>query len=137
MLANEHTQADSVLAEVEELLEGAAAEAAAHGASVAGRQGRDRQAQALGRLSQTMAGKGERARTPALEAIVNPSPLTERELDIARLAATGLASKDIAGQLHLSVRTVDNYLGRIFTKLGAAKRSELAGLLSTEATGLR
>jgi len=113
-----------------------AAEAAAHGASAAARKGRDRQAQALGRLSQSMAANGERARTPALEAIANPTPLTERELDIAHLAATGLTSKAIAERLHLSVRTVDNYLGRIFTKLGATKRSALAGLLSTESTDL-
>ncbi|HEX2297357.1 MAG TPA: helix-turn-helix transcriptional regulator, partial [Pseudonocardiaceae bacterium] len=107
-------------------------DAAAHGASVAIRQDRTRQAQALGRLAQSMAGKGEQARTPALEAITTPSPLTERERDIARLAATGLTSKAIAERLHLSVRTVDNYLGRIFTKLGATKRSELANLLATE-----
>lgn len=106
-----------------------AAETAAHGASAAGRRGRDRQAQALGRLSRSMAEQGEQARTPALEAITKPTALTDRELDIARLAATGLSSKAIAERLHLSVRTVDNYLGRVFTKLGATKRSELASLL--------
>ncbi|MGH3913913.1 MAG: helix-turn-helix domain-containing protein [Pseudonocardiaceae bacterium] len=68
---------------------------------------------------------------------MNPSPLTERELGIARLAATGLASKAITEQLDLSVRTVDNYLGRIFTKLGATRHSDLAGLLDMETTTRR
>jgi DNA-binding CsgD family transcriptional regulator len=108
-----------------------AAEAAAHGALLAVRKGQDRQSTALGRLSRTLASQGEQACTPPLAAIAGPTPLTGRELDIARLAATGLSSKAIAERLHLSVRTVDNYLGRIFTKLGATRRSELAGLLDT------
>ncbi|MGQ0775681.1 MAG: putative PEP-binding protein [Pseudonocardiales bacterium] len=53
-----------------------------------------------------------------------------RRVPLTRFSAGRAALlRSIAGQLHLSVRTVDNYLGRIFTKLGAAKRSELAGLL--------
>ena len=59
-----------------------------------------------------------------------PGPtLTDRELEIASLAADGLTSKQIAEQLHLSSRTVDNTLRRVYTKLGIAKRQQLAGAL--------
>jgi DNA-binding CsgD family transcriptional regulator len=45
------------------------------------------------------------------------------------LAAGGAASREIALRLDLSVRTVDNYLGRAYAKLGVSGRAELAALL--------
>ena len=56
-------------------------------------------------------------------------PLTAREAQIARLAADGLASKAIAEQLHLSVRTVEGHLGRVYDKLGVRSRAELVRAL--------
>jgi DNA-binding NarL/FixJ family response regulator len=56
--------------------------------------------------------------------------LTRRERDIALLAGQALASTAIAAQLHLSVRTVDSHLGRIYRKLGVTNRVALANLLS-------
>ena len=56
-------------------------------------------------------------------------PLTTREREIAELAARGHTSAAIAEQLGLSVRTVDNHLGRAFTKLGVSGRAELAARL--------
>jgi DNA-binding NarL/FixJ family response regulator len=53
-------------------------------------------------------------------------PLTNREREIALLAADGLASRVVAERLYVSVRTVENHLGRIYTKLGVASRAELA-----------
>lgn len=50
------------------------------------------------------------------------SPLTERELDVLRLAAQGLSSADIANHLFLSVRTVRNHMSRIIGKVGARNR---------------
>jgi DNA-binding CsgD family transcriptional regulator len=67
------------------------------------------------------------ARTPALE-ISHPA-LTNRERQIARLAAAGVASKEIADQLYLSPRTVDNHLMRVYAKLGVTGRTELAAAL--------
>ena len=56
-------------------------------------------------------------------------PLTEREREIALLAASGHSSRAIAERLVLSVRTIDNHLGRIYDKLGVSNRAELAAAL--------
>jgi DNA-binding NarL/FixJ family response regulator len=50
--------------------------------------------------------------------------LTERELDVLRLAAKGYTNKSIALQLRISDRTVQGHLAHIFTKLGATSRTE-------------
>jgi DNA-binding CsgD family transcriptional regulator len=57
-------------------------------------------------------------------------PLTARERDIATLAASGVASKQIADQLFLSVRTVNNHLQNVYSKLGVASRRDLAAALA-------
>jgi NarL family two-component system response regulator LiaR len=50
--------------------------------------------------------------------------LSERELEVLKLAAKGMSNKEIAAQLALSVRTVQSHLGRIFDKLGVSSRTE-------------
>jgi DNA-binding CsgD family transcriptional regulator len=69
------------------------------------------------------------ARTPALD--VRQPTLTGRERQIARLAAAGLSSKEIADRLYLSSRTVDNHLMRVYAKLGVSGRAALASALRT------
>ncbi len=71
----------------------------------------------------------EGATTPALAPAGVPDALTEREHEVALLAARGLASRDIAARLRVSVRTVDNHLQRVYAKLEVRTRRELAGLL--------
>jgi DNA-binding CsgD family transcriptional regulator len=70
------------------------------------------------------------ARTPMLATTGLPAMLTPREREVALLAASGQSSRRIAARLQLSVRTVDNYLGRAYVKLGVTSRAELAPLLS-------
>ena len=50
--------------------------------------------------------------------------LTERELEVLKLAAKGLSNKDMAQQLCLSVRTIQAHLGNIFGKLMVGSRTE-------------
>jgi DNA-binding NarL/FixJ family response regulator len=50
--------------------------------------------------------------------------LSERELEVLRLAAKGLTNKDIAEELYITVRTVKAHLSSAFSKLGVASRTE-------------
>ncbi len=54
-----------------------------------------------------------------------PTSLTSRERDVVTLAGAGWASRTIAGHLGLSVRTVDNHLGRAYRKLGITSRRSI------------
>jgi DNA-binding CsgD family transcriptional regulator len=49
--------------------------------------------------------------------------LTERELQVLRLVATGATNHAIASQLFVAEKTVDRHLSNIFTKLGVASRA--------------
>ena len=50
--------------------------------------------------------------------------LSDREVDIIKLAARGMTNKEIADELHLSRRTVEGNLRSIFNKLGVGSRTE-------------
>ena len=50
--------------------------------------------------------------------------LSPREMQILRLAATGLHNKDIADTLSISIRTVEGHLSHILTKLDVTSRTE-------------
>jgi len=52
------------------------------------------------------------------------SLLSHREIEVLRLAATGMSNKDIAKQLFLTVRTVKAHLANIFNKMGVCCRTE-------------
>ena len=55
--------------------------------------------------------------------------LTETERRIATLVAAGRANKQIAAELHITVRTVESNLTRVYRKLGIRSRSQLAARL--------
>jgi DNA-binding NarL/FixJ family response regulator/tetratricopeptide (TPR) repeat protein len=63
-----------------------------------------------------------------------PETLTERQLQVARLAAARWRSREIAEHLGVSTRTVDNLLGRVYKALGVASRDELAAVLGRTAS---
>ncbi|MFG1953026.1 LuxR C-terminal-related transcriptional regulator [Micromonospora sp. NPDC048830] len=65
--------------------------------------------------------------TPALR--LGQPTLTEREWEIARLAAEGVTSRAIAERLFLSSRTVENHLQHVYSKLGVAGRTALRSAL--------
>jgi predicted ATPase/DNA-binding CsgD family transcriptional regulator len=52
--------------------------------------------------------------------------VSQRELDVVRLVAGGLSNKEIAGRLHLSVRTVESHVRHVLTKTGLVNRTQLA-----------
>lgn len=108
-----------------------AAEAASAAASAAGR------ADARGDELQWSAFAGrelERCQdvhTPALRIPAPAGSLTRREREVAGMAAGGRSNRQIADQLVVSVRTVENHLQRVYDKLGISSRDQLAAVLES------
>ena len=57
---------------------------------------------------------------------INYEDLTEAELRVAEAVARGLSNKEIAAQLGISVRTVENHVSHILAKKGFSNRVEIA-----------
>lgn len=55
-----------------------------------------------------------------------PDGLSEREVQVLRLVATGQSSREIAAWLVLSPHTVNRHIANIFNKTGVANRTEAA-----------
>lgn len=108
-----------------------AAEAAADAAVAWRRDGNLRAASAAERRAGALADRCEGANTPALKFMQTRARLTTAEREAALLAAAGRSNKDIADELFVSVRTIENRLGKIYEKLGVSGRAELAEVLDT------
>lgn len=57
-------------------------------------------------------------------AAAQPCNLSEREMEILRLAARGMTNQQIGKRLFLSSRTVQSHLGSVFTKMNVGSRTE-------------
>ncbi|MFF8848269.1 LuxR C-terminal-related transcriptional regulator [Streptomyces sp. NPDC015127] len=103
-----------------------AAEAAITASVIWRNQGLTRQSTAAAQQAAPLKARCEGAQTPLLAPAEATSSLTSREREIAKLAAAGTSSREIAEILTLSVRTIDNHLQRIYGKLGITTRKQLA-----------
>jgi DNA-binding NarL/FixJ family response regulator len=62
--------------------------------------------------------------------------LTATEQQVAQLVQDGLANKQIAQRMVISISTVEAHLTRIYRKLGVGSRTELARMLGGQSMGL-
>lgn len=68
---------------------------------------------------------------PRRDALRGRDALTPSELRVAQLAADGLANREIAEQLFITLRTVEAHLTSTYSKLEIASRQQLAGSLAS------
>ena len=106
-----------------------AADAAAQAAREHARTGQRGEETKSWTRAHSLAGQHE-IRTPAVHSVAQPLPITDREREIAMLAAAGLSNRQIAERLSVSVRTVDGHLYRIFVKLGIERREQLIDMIN-------
>jgi DNA-binding CsgD family transcriptional regulator/tetratricopeptide (TPR) repeat protein len=71
-------------------------------------------------------GVGPSSRTPEQSRSEQPAALTRREEEVAVLVTQGMSNRQIASELHLSERTVENHVSKILRKLRLASRAEIA-----------
>lgn len=103
------TESRAVLREAHEIFSALGAEAFAQRAA--------RELRALGEETRSAEARG---------------PLTAQQLAVARLAARGITTKEIAGILTVSPRTVDTHLRSIFGRLGVTSRRQIGEALERE-----
>jgi len=82
------------------------------------------EAEQLGMVPFTRRIEQLQARLPATAAA--RSPLSPRELEVARLVARGLTNKQIGETLYVSERTAENHVQHILVKLGFSNRTQIA-----------
>ncbi len=68
---------------------------------------------------------------PQETVFVRDEHLTEAEWRVAEVVARGLSNKEIAGELNLSVRTIENHISHILAKKHFSNRVEIAHYLLT------
>jgi DNA-binding CsgD family transcriptional regulator len=113
----------------------AAADAAAQAAAAyAAQNHRKGELEAKARAAE-LAARGGGAWTPALERVLTPLPLSDREREIAVMVTEGMSNKAIAERLCVSVRTVEGHVYRACTKLDVADRTMLAHVVAAAKSG--
>ena len=81
--------------------------------------------QRAGRAVLVAAGHGE-PRGPVGKRADNPGGLTRREVDVLRLAAKGLTTREIADRLYVAPKTADSHIQHIYTKIDVSTRAAAA-----------
>jgi DNA-binding CsgD family transcriptional regulator len=71
------------------------------------------------------AGHGESAPLSSRRS-TSPGGLSEREVDVLRLAARGLTARQIADRLFISPKTTDHHIQHIYNKIGVSTRAAAA-----------
>ena len=71
------------------------------------------------------AGHGEPP-APSGKRLQHPGGLTRREVDVLRLAARGLTTRQIADRLYISPKTADHHIQHIYGKIGSSTRAGAA-----------
>jgi len=56
----------------------------------------------------------------------NPGGLSDREIEVLRLAAKGLSTKVIGEQLYISPKTADHHIQHVYSKIGVSTRAAAA-----------
>jgi DNA-binding NarL/FixJ family response regulator len=106
------------------------AETLAYQALFAASAGHRDQARALADEARRLAGPIGHKRVIRILAPVAPSTrpdgLSDREIDVLRLLATGLSNQEIGAHLHISANTAANHVRSILMKTGAANRTQAA-----------
>jgi len=108
-----------------------AAEAAADLSVSWARVGDRRACMSAGRRAAFLTSQCPGADTPALRAVETRARLTPAEWEAAQLAAAGRSNHEIAAELVVSVRTVENRLQHVYGKLGVSSRRALGEALAT------
>lgn len=110
-----------------------AAEACVAAAELARAAGAQRAAAGCALRAEQLMAACEGAISPGLIATSGSlQPLTEREREVAFMAVSGLTSRQIAGRLVVSQRTIGNHLQHIYDKLGVRSREELRRAMTGE-----
>jgi len=89
-------------------------------------------APALARLAvrqrRRLAGRARRAGATAGRTGVDG--LTSREREVGQLVSEGLTNRQIAQRLHVTAKTIEMHLSKVFAKLGVRSRAGVAGILA-------
>lgn len=104
-----------------------AAEGAAQASRLLRAEADERAANRAASQSRALARRCTGARTPALT--LAPQPLTPRERQVALMATAGMNNREIATELVISKRTVENHLASVYRTLGVSDREEAARVL--------
>ncbi|MGZ4386824.1 MAG: helix-turn-helix transcriptional regulator, partial [Gaiellaceae bacterium] len=98
------------------------------------RAARETLGEALAEFERIGAGHFARRAAAELKHVAGRAPrpegeLTQTEDRVARLVASGLSNREVAGRLFVTVSTVEATLGRVYAKLGIRSRLQLARAL--------